>query len=401
MGMLDGRVEFVLGVDTHRDTHTVAVVEPSGGVRTQADVTADAFGYRRVLAFAKEHAAGRRVWAIASSGSYGAGLASFLLEHGEWVVEVDRPARPARRNGAKNDGLDAARAAREALGRWHLAQPRRRGQREALRVLLSTRDGAVRARTKALNQLQSLVVGAREELRHQLRRLSTDELVTRCARLRTNTSQSVEHRATVVALRATARRALMLEAEASDLESQLEALLATAAPRLLAEPGVGPISAAQLICAWSHRGRLRSEAAFANLAGAAPIPASSGQTIRHRLNRGGDRQLNRALHTIVLSRLAHHSETRSYADRRVAEGKTPREIKRCLKRFVARRLFHILEEEAPFAADQQQPQAAAVAIHCGPLATPVRSRRRASTRRTTSPMAPATTPSRPAVHEPT
>jgi transposase len=301
---------------------------------------------RRLLRFACERAPGRRVWAIEGTGSFGAGLTTFLLEQGEWVVEVDRPARPGRRNGAKSDELDAARAAHEALSRPHLAQPRRRGAREAIRVLLATREGAVVARTKAIGQLKALIVNAPEQLRQHFRSLTTDEQLARCARLRTGPSQSVEHRSTIIALRSAARRALALEAEAADLESQLELLVRELAPALLAQPGVGVISAAQLFSAWSHRGRFRSEAAFASLAGAAPIPASSGQVVRHRLNRGGDRQLNRALHTIVLSRLAHHQETRAYALRRTAEGRTPREIKRCLKRHLARRLFRLLEGSA-------------------------------------------------------
>ena len=287
------------------------------------------------------------MWAIESSGSYGAGLATFLLAHGEWVVEVDRPARPARRNGAKSDELDAIRAALEALGREHLAQPRQRGDREAVRVLLITRRGAMRARTKAINHLKSLVVTAREELRHQLRNQDTDELVYRCARLRTLPSHTDEHRATVIALRHTARRILSLEAEANDLETEIERLVKRNVPFLLDEIGVGPISAAQLYCSWSHPGRLRSDGAFAMLGGSAPIPASSGQTIRYRLNRGGDRQLNCALHTIVLTRLKHDPATRAYAARRAAEGKTPREIKRCLKRYVARHLFRAPRSRGP------------------------------------------------------
>ncbi len=154
---------------------------------------------------------------------------------------------------------------------------------------------------------------------------------------------------TVKALRATARRALALEAEANDLESELELLVKRVCPALLAERGVGVFSAAELINAWSHARRLRSEAAFAMLGGSAPIPASSGQTIRHRLNRGGDRQLNRALHTIVVSRLQHDPETQAYASRRATEGRTPKEVKRCLKRFVARRMFRLLEAEATMA----------------------------------------------------
>ncbi len=346
MGMRTDRVDHLIGVDTHRDAHAVAVVAPSGAVGAQATVVADARGDRRLLRFARAEAPGRGVWAIERRGSFGAGLTTFLLERGEWVVEVDRPTRPARRRGAESDQLDAARAACEPLAREHLAQPRRRGEREAIRVLLATGEGAILARTKAIGQLKALIVNAPEGIRRQLRRLSTEEQLARCARLRTSASQSAEHRATTIALRFAARRALALEAEAADLESQLEPLGGELAPTLLAQPGVGVISAAQILTAWSHPGRFRSEAAFASLAGGAPIPASSGQTIRHRLTRSGDRQLNRALHTITLSRLAHHKETRTYAARRTAEGRRPREIKRCLKRHLARRLDRLLEASA-------------------------------------------------------
>jgi len=363
--MLADQVDHVIGVDTHRDSHSAAIVAAlSGALEIDTTIGANPIGYKQLLRFARQHAPGRRVWAIESSGSFGAGLATFLLEHGEWVVEVERPARPARRNGAKSDELDALRAAREALTREHLAQPRCRGDREAVRVLLVTRRGAMRARTRAINHLKALVVTAREELRHQLRGLDTDELVTRCARLRTLPAHSVEHRATVIALRHTARRVLALEAEANDLETELDAIVARVVPGLLAETGVGPISAAQLYCSWSHRGRLRTDAAFAMLGGSAPIPASSGQTIRYRLNRGGDRQLNCALHTIVLTRLKHDPATRAYAARRAAEGKTPREIKRCLKRYVARRLFRLLEATGPHPTTSQRPPRTRTLGHC-------------------------------------
>jgi transposase len=341
--MLAEQVDHVIGVDTHRDSNTAAILNTAGALQAQTTLATDAFGYPRLFAFARKHAPGRRCWAIEGTGSFGAGLTSFLLEHGEWVIEIDRPKRPARRNGAKSDELDAARAAREALSREHLAQPRQRGWREAMRVLLTTREGAILARTKALTHLKSLLVSAPAPLRDQLRRHPINDLVARCSRLRTSPTQTAEHRATITVLRSTARRALMLEAEAADLASQLELLLAEIAPELLDEPGIGPISAAQLLIAYSHTGRLRSEAAFASLAGAAPIPASSGQTVRYRLNRGGDRQLNRALHTITLSRLNHHYATRAYAHRRAAEGKTTREIKRCLKRYLARQLYRQLQ----------------------------------------------------------
>lgn len=218
-------------------------------------------------------------------------------------------------------------------------------------MLLTTREGAVRARSRALCHLEALVINAPAQLRDQLRRHNTDVLVERCARLRIMASHSVEHRATLRALRATARRIQTLTAEADDLEAELELLVTDTAPELLAEPGVGIISAAQILNAWSHPGRIRSEAAFAMLSGTAPIRASSGQTVRYRLNRSGDRQLNRALHTIVLSRMRFHPETKAYVARRAAEGRTPREIKRCLKRYVARRLSRLLESSQPGTMD--------------------------------------------------
>jgi transposase len=186
-------------------------------------------------------------------------------------------------------------------------------------------------------------VGAPEELRAELRGRSTNEQIRCCARLRHRPARSLEHRTTVHALLATAQRIRLLQAEADALHSKIAALVHAAAPWLPELPGVGPISAAQVLVSWSHAGWLRSEAAFAALAGASPIPASSGQLTRHRLNRSGDRQLNRALHTIILTRLRDDPQTRAYATRRTAEGKTHRDIRRCLKRFVVRQLFKLLE----------------------------------------------------------
>lgn len=343
--MLADAVDHIVGIDTHRDHHTAAVCDPTGAARAHTQIATDAFGFRRLLAFVDEHAPGRRVWAIEGTGSFGAGLTTYLLEHGEWVIEIDRPKRPARRNGAKSDELDAVRAAREALSREHHAQPRQRGWREALRVLVATREGAVTSRTKAIGLLKGLIVSAPAPIRDQLRRHTTDEQLARCARLRTSARQSIEHRATIVAIRSAARRALALEAEASDLETQIELIINDTCPWLLKERGIGPITAAQILIAYSHQGRFRSDAAFAALGGAAPIPASSGQTIRHRLNRGGDRQLNRALHTIVLSRMTHDPDTRAYAARRAEQGKSPRDIRRCLKRYLARQLYRRLQTD--------------------------------------------------------
>ena len=333
----------VIGVDTHKQSHTASMIDGLGTERACWRSTADDAGHATLLQLARRHSEGQRLWAIEGTGSYGRGLTTFLLAHDEAVVEIDRPARPARRNGAKNDRLDATRAAREALSRPDWAAPRCRGDREALRVLLRTRRLALEAYKPAINHLKALVVTAPVVLHDRLTRLATAALVKQCTQLRTHPRQDGEYRATVLALRATARRAWQLWEESIWLKDEIEAIVRRLAPCLLAEKGVGPITGGEVLCAWSHRGRLRSEAAFAMLAGVAPIPASSGQVTRYRLNRGGDRQLNRALYTIVLSRLGHDDETKRYAARRTAEGKTPREIRRCLKRHLARRLFKLLE----------------------------------------------------------
>jgi transposase len=340
--MLEGKVDAVIGVDTHRDAHAAAVLDPNGGLLAQLEVASEEAAYARLLAFVAERAPGRRCWALEGTGCYGAGLASLLTARGEWVVEVDRPKRPRGRNGAKSDALDAIRAGREALGRQHLATPRQRGHREALRVLQLTRAGAVKVAADARRQLKALLVTAPEPLRQVLQRGTWLAQARVCAALQADPAAPVEDRATVRALRMTAQRALAAHAEAQQLEHELRALVAAMAPLLLAQPGVGPVTAAQVLVSWSHPGRFRSEAAFAMLAGVAPVEASSGKVVRHRLNRGGDRQLNRALHTIVMIRQRYHQVTKAYTKRRTAEGKSDREIRRCLKRTVARQLYRLL-----------------------------------------------------------
>jgi transposase len=352
--MLADQADHVLGIDTHRDSHSAAILAADTAVvQGQTTVAANERGYRRLLRFARENAPGRRAWAIEGTGSYGAGLAVFLQGEGELVLEVDRPRRPARRDRAKSDELDAIRAAREALTREHLARPRQRGEREALRVLLTTRDSAVRSKRAAITLMKGLLVSAAPSLREGLRALATREQLARCARLRINPTQSSEQRATTIAIRASARRTLALQDEALELEREIELIVSRIAPVLLGEMGVGPIVAAQILCAYSHPGRIRSEAAFAALGGVAPLPASSGQTVRHRLNRSGDRQLNRALHTIVLCRMRDDPQTRAYTARRQAEGRSTREIKRCLKRYTARHLYRLLNTTPPKPANSE------------------------------------------------
>jgi transposase len=206
---------------------------------------------------------------------------------------------------------------------------------------------AVDVRRQALVQLRSVIVTAPEELRRELRGLPQKRLLERCSRFRRSSSRTPNELAIMLVLRTLARRVQAATAEAAELETEMLGHVRELAPRLLDEPGVGPIVAAQLIIAWSHHGRVRSEAAFARLAGAAPIPASSGQTTRHRLSRGGDRQLNRALHTVILHRRLHDPVTKDYIARRVAEGKTTRDAVRLLKRYLARHLYRVLDNQAP------------------------------------------------------
>ena len=229
MVMLADQVEVVIGVDTHSQSHTAAVVDRLGGVHATVEFSADRAGYRRVLHQA-DGVDGVRVWAVEGTGSYGAGLTEFLHAAGERVVEVERPSWPARRHGAKSDAIDAVRAAREVLARTHQIEPRRRGDREAIRVLLSTRHGAVVARTKSLNHLHALIVTAPIELREQLTGLSGAALVRRCAALRIRSEHSVQRQATVRALRSCARRVVSLGDEAADLEAHLELVLRRPCP---------------------------------------------------------------------------------------------------------------------------------------------------------------------------
>jgi len=262
--MLAEEVDFVIGVDTHRDAHVWAVVvADTGAIIAEGSVSADTRGYRQALAIVEDRAPGCRVWAVEGTGSYGAGLARYLADHGERLIEVERLVRAGDRARLKSDSLDAVRAARSTLGLTKLATPRQRGPRESLRALQTTREGAIAARTQALNQLRALVVVCPEPLRSELRVLSQARLIARCTRLRLNAHTGDEQRGTLIALRMLARRLLVLTNEAKELEHEIHTLVTELAPQLLNEPGVGPISAAQLLISWSHPGRLRSEAAFA------------------------------------------------------------------------------------------------------------------------------------------
>ena len=347
--MLADQLDYVVGVDPHRDSHALAVVHVlSGAVVFEETVVASGDGYANALKLVDRHAPGRRAFAVEGTASFGAGLTRFLSGRGERVLEVGR-LRRERRSGGKTDALDAVRAARSVLTRERPTTPRTGGERQALQALVAAREGAVNAKRAGLCQLRDLLVTTPEPLRSELRPPTRARLLQRLAATRPHSRHDAELRGSMLALRSIARRVLQLTAEERELARQIETITRKLAPQLLEQAGVGPHAAAQIVLSWSHQGRITSEAAFARLAGAAPIPASSGQTIRYRLDRSGDRKLNRALHMIHVTRKRSHPATIAYIERRIQEGKTQREATRCLKRYLARKLYRLLEHGAPLA----------------------------------------------------
>ena len=345
--MLAELVDHVIGVDPDRDWITVAALDAqTSGVIANDRFPATRDGYRDAVLWADAHSdPAERAWVIEGASSYGRGLAMVLQRNNEFVVEFDHPTRKATKDGAKSDALDAIRAAREALGRDKLNEPRAHdGIREAIRVHTVARAAAVRARTAAINELKAFAVTADEQLRSELRGLRRPKLVVRCARFRDSTNRPIDQRCTRNAMRALARRIQHLTDETAEHDRVLKELIDQAAPQLIAERGIGYVTAAAFYLAWSHPGRCRSEAAFARLGGTAPIETTSGQNqTRHRLCRSGDRHLNRALYLVAVTRQRSCPETRDYMQRRTAHGKTKREATRCLKRFIARRVWRLLE----------------------------------------------------------
>jgi transposase len=338
----DDGAEVILGVDTHEREHVAALIDDLGRLIATRGFAVTARGFKQLLTWARAHGAVRRA-GVEGTGSFGAGLARFLTAEGVDVVEVTRPSRRGRRHLGKSDTIDAVAAARMVLSGEATATPKQRdGSIESIRVLQIARRSAIKARTQAGLQIRSLIVTAPAELNGPLSGLTVKAQVARCAGFRTGTCTSATA-STRQALRSLARRWQQLDREVRELEHDLNALIKIAAPRLLAEPGVGPDTAGKLlVIASDNPERLRGDAAFAALCGVSPIEASSGKIRRHRLNSGGDRQGNSALWTIANNRLIHHPETRAYAARRSAEGLSRREILRCLKRHLARRLYHVI-----------------------------------------------------------
>lgn len=335
--------EVTGGVDTHGETHHVAVVDALGRQLADREFPTTPRGYRALLSWLAGFGQLVRV-GVEGTGAYGAALSRFLRSEGVEIVEVDRPDRKTRRAKGKSDPVDAYAAALAALSGRAAGIPKSRdGKVEAIRALRVTRRSAVKARTQAINQLRALLLTGPPELRQQLRGLTAGTLIDTCARMRPTGDLADPVQATKAALRRLARRHQQLSEEIRELDADLAPLVTAAAPELLALPGVGIEVAGQLlVTAGDNPDRLRSEAAFAHLCGVAPIPASSGRTRRHRLNRGGDRAANTALHTIALSRLRWDPRTRTYLARRRTEGLTKPEAMRCLKRYIAREVYRKL-----------------------------------------------------------
>ena len=340
------------GVDTHGEVHVAAVIDATGRILATSSFAATPAGYRGLLRWLRRH--GHVVGVgVEGTGSYGAGLARYLTSEGVTVTEVNRPDRQRRRRHGKSDVVDAEAAARAALNGDAAGTPKAGGGPvESVRVLRLARRSAIKARTQAANQIRDLIVTAPDQLRSRLRNLDTDQRVAGCSRFRTGDITDPGE-ATKLALRTLARRHRELSAEIDELDAQLAGLCAAINPALLAARGVGPEVAATLLVAGDNPKRMGSDAAFAALCGASPVEASSGKVTRHRLNSGGDRQANNALWRIVLVRMSSDARTQTYVARRTLEGKSKREIIRCLKRHVAREMFRLLTNPAtvPLGAD--------------------------------------------------
>ncbi|HYG90954.1 MAG TPA: IS110 family transposase [Azospirillum sp.] len=335
--------DIIIGVDTHKHTHAAVAITGLGSRVAELTIRVSREGYRDLETWALSLGT-VRAFGVEGTGSYGAGLVRALREKGHVVHEVTRPDRQLRHQHGKTDHLDAEGAARAVLGGRAIGLPKEgTSQVEMIRHLKVARDTAVKARTQAMLTLKALIVGAPAALREQIEALTGKmTLIRSLAAMRpgpiTSTTASAK-----ASLRAIARRWLDLDAEIKAHDAHLEELVGRCAPRMIQAHGIKTGTAAEmLILAGDNPERIRSEAAFAKLCGVCPIPASSGKTSRHRLNRGGHRQANAALYRVVVVRMRAHQPTIDYVQRRTAEGKSKPEIIRCLKRFVAREIFGFL-----------------------------------------------------------
>lgn len=352
MPIVAEKYQFVIGVDTHAVSHAFAVVDAvHGSVTSQEEFPATTAGLSRAAAWVARRAGQPDVVlvVIEGIGSYGAPVARVFDGAGYRVVEAGAQPRGDRRGIGKTDALDAVRIARSVLGvdTDALRVPRADGTRNALRILVIAREMITRESTAAINALTALV--RTEDLGVDARKALRIGQLQQIAAWRARTDEPIDVAVARVEATRLARQVLELREQAKANEHRLRDLVLTVAPSLLDMRGVGPVTAAVVIVAWSHRGRVRSEAAFAALAGTCPIPASSGNTQRHRLNRGGDRRLNCAIHTITMVRMGRDPDTKAYIARRIAEGKTKREAMRCVKRYLTKHLHRTLQNSPALA----------------------------------------------------
>jgi transposase len=347
--MTEAKAVVTGGVDSHADSHMVAVVDQAGRVLGSKGFGADAAGHKQALNWLRSYGELVKV-GVEGTGAYGAGLARHLARAGIEVFEVNRPDRQARRRRGKSDTVDAEAAARAALNGEATVVAKAQGSLvESIRVLRVAFTSARDSRTRVALQVRDLVVGVPDQLRSVLGPLCTAERVARCARFQVTGDVADAVAGTKLALRTLARRYQALSAEMAELEATLDQLTVRANPALRGAKGVGPdVAAIVLTTAGDNPEHLRSEAAFAAMCAVSPIEASSGKTTRHRLNRSGNRQANHALWRIVMVRLASGDPaTKAYFKRRRAEGKSDREIVRCLKRHVAREIYrHLVRPES-------------------------------------------------------
>jgi len=332
------------GVDCHAEVHHAAALDGTGRRLGEQAFPATRPGYERLLAWLRGFGSVTAV-GVESTGSYGAGLTRFLLQAGVRVVEINQPHTHLRHRRGKTDAIDAEAAARKVLSGEATAVPKETtGAVEAIRQLRLTRRSAVKARAVSLRQLGDLIVTAPADLRERLSCKTLQGQAAICARFRPDRQRLTDPaQAAKLALRTLARRIAALDAEIAQLDEHLERLVRVVAPRTIALLGIGPQHAGQLlVTAGQNITRLQGEAAFAHLCGVDPIPASSGKTTRHRLNPGGDRAANSALHMIAIVRLRYCARTQKYVTRRIAEGHSKREILRCLKRYIAREVYRTL-----------------------------------------------------------
>jgi transposase len=340
MTIVDTTRSVTGGVDTHLDVHVAAAVDENGGVLGVESFATTPAGFRDLFGWLAGFGELARV-GVEGTGAYGAGLARYLRGRDLEVIEVDRPNRQLRRRVGKSDTIDAIEAARAALsGRASGIAKTADGDVEAIRALLVARRSARDVRIKYLNQIRQLGFTAPDELRERLRGVPREHLARVAASLRPTAGTDTVLYATKLAIQTLGRRVLALETDSARLDRLLDELVHRYAPSLCDVYGVGTHTAAiLLVAAGDNPHRIRSEAAFAHLCGVAPLPASSGKITRHRLNPGGNRQANHALWRIVFTRMSSDERTRKYVARRLAEGRTTREVMRVLKRYVAREIY--------------------------------------------------------------